>query len=391
MKILLSDAEFNNYKTYDKIPLECKKCGGVFYVIKKEVLLGQKRSEQSYLYCSIKCRTDDTTKLKKFNCAVCGKEILRNDHDIRKNIHGNFFCSKTCAATLNNSLVHKRQKIEKLPKSRKPRERKTTCSKCDVLLTGDNCYKQKKSNGNYTSYPTCKKCHSEFVVERWIQLKKDVVESMGGQCADCKGVFSYEVYDLHHLDPSQKEYNWSKIKKINEEKRQLELKKCVLLCANCHAQRHLLCEVNIRPKPTYKNLSGQQRKCIYCGGDFTINNASTRENGNFKSVCRDCDKKLVLFRQQLIKKEIVIYMGDKCFDCKHQFEYRIYDLHHIDPSTKEYNISSNRKLNIESNKQELKKCVLLCQNCHRLRHREMHKAEDGVGIEPTREIKLSKD
>ena len=45
--------------------------------------------------------------------------------------------------------------------------------------------------------------------------------------------------------------------------------------------------------------------------------------------------------------------------------------HHLDPSVKDFQLSNARtKILTESVKQELDKCVLLCLNCHAIRHAE---------------------
>ncbi len=49
--------------------------------------------------------------------------------------------------------------------------------------------------------------------------------------------------------------------------------------------------------------------------------------------------------------------------CKSALEY-----HHLDPSKKEFQLSKARSRSIDKIKQEIKKCVLLCANCHREVH-----------------------
>lgn len=44
--------------------------------------------------------------------------------------------------------------------------------------------------------------------------------------------------DLHHLDPSQKEFEPAKMGRQSMEKIRAELKKCVVLCANHHRMVH---------------------------------------------------------------------------------------------------------------------------------------------------------
>jgi len=66
------------------------------------------------------------------------------------------------------------------------------------------------------------------------------------------------------------------------------------------------------------------------------------------------------------KRELVSLMGDKCFDCHQQFPDYVYDFHHLNPKEKDFTIAKFRS--ISKIKEELKKCVMLCSNCHRIRH-----------------------
>ena len=73
---------------------------------------------------------------------------------------------------------------------------------------------------------------------------------------------------------------------------------------------------------------------------------------------------------QIRKQWAVEYMGGKCNDCGGVFHQSVYDFHHINPSEKEGNPSSFLTKSEERLKEELAKCVLLCANCHRIRHFE---------------------
>lgn len=69
--------------------------------------------------------------------------------------------------------------------------------------------------------------------------KKEAIEYKGGKCEDCGGVFHPCVYDFHHLDPSEKEFNLGNILKRKDFSIvKKELDKCALLCSNCHRMRH---------------------------------------------------------------------------------------------------------------------------------------------------------
>lgn len=82
----------------------------------------------------------------------------------------------------------------------------------------------------------------------------------------------------------------------------------------------------------------------------------------------DKRNKKVNTRMRLRKKELVETFGNICHDCKQSFDPVVYDFHHLDPTQKDFNPSYIYKMNPERAKEELKKCVMLCSNCHRIRH-----------------------
>ncbi len=71
---------------------------------------------------------------------------------------------------------------------------------------------------------------------------------------------------------------------------------------------------------------------------------------------------------RLNKIKAIEYKGGKCEDCGGVFEACCYDFHHTDPSIKDSNIARLTGRDFENMKEELDKCVLLCANCHRIRH-----------------------
>lgn len=104
-----------------------------------------------------------------------------------------------------------------------------------------NHYKRKRYNRPSCEYK-CNKCNTEAVSKRRRLLKQIGITYLGGKCKDCNLVSEYqEVYDFHHLDPSNKDFNISsKGHTISEIRLKKELDKCVLLCSNCHRIRHAL-------------------------------------------------------------------------------------------------------------------------------------------------------
>ena len=68
------------------------------------------------------------------------------------------------------------------------------------------------------------------------------------------------------------------------------------------------------------------------------------------------------------KQRAVDYLGGKCLDCGQKYSLAVYDFHHLDPTQKDIQVSWLMNWNWGVQQKELDKCVLLCSNCHRLRH-----------------------
>ena len=85
----------------------------------------------------------------------------------------------------------------------------------------------------------CKKCAVDAVMRRRRVLKEKSIEYKGGQCQVCGYSKCKRALEFHHLDPKEKDFgiahkgytrSWDKVKQ--------ELDKCILVCANCHAEIH---------------------------------------------------------------------------------------------------------------------------------------------------------
>jgi len=83
----------------------------------------------------------------------------------------------------------------------------------------------------------CARCNGEAVARRRRRVKQLLVEEAGGRCTLC----GYERYvgalQFHHLDPRLKSFALSHEGVTRSlEKARAEVRKCVLLCSNCHAE-----------------------------------------------------------------------------------------------------------------------------------------------------------
>jgi hypothetical protein len=81
---------------------------------------------------------------------------------------------------------------------------------------------------------------SERVINWRKRTKERIVQAFGNKCGICDYAKCDEALDLHHLDPSQKEFSMASIRAWPKswDKIVIELRKCVLLCCRCHREVH---------------------------------------------------------------------------------------------------------------------------------------------------------
>ena len=80
---------------------------------------------------------------------------------------------------------------------------------------------------------------SEFVKDRRSRLRRHMLYVMGECCQICGYNRCSGALEFHHLEPTTKERNLSKNWPYSWERSKEELKKCILLCSNCHREVHL--------------------------------------------------------------------------------------------------------------------------------------------------------
>lgn len=158
-------------------------------------------------------------------CEHCGKE-----HD------GSFgsgrFCSRSCA----NSRKHSEETKNKISKTLLKRNNKRKyCEKCGKVLSRNN-------KGSFCR--NCKPKVNSFdekdyrnIVKHRKKRKELLVEYKGGKCQICGYNRCLRALVFHHINPDEKEFSISS-KVRNKEDMLKEVDKCILVCANCHAEIH---------------------------------------------------------------------------------------------------------------------------------------------------------
>lgn len=129
------------------------------------------------------------------------------------------------------------------------------CPHCNQILTIDNFSYKDKSHTKLSSW--CKEC----IKEKSKEIRKNNIEKYRKKARDNKNKF-YKIkreklneykkggciicgekelvcLDFHHLDSSEKDFDIGKQFHIKQfSKIEEEIKKCVVLCANCHRKVH---------------------------------------------------------------------------------------------------------------------------------------------------------
>lgn len=202
-------------------------------------------------------------------------------------------------------------------------------------------------------------------------MKHLLVEYKGGKCIECGYDKCEGALQFHHLDPKDKDFTLSLIKPntIPMEELYREVDKCMLLCANCHVQKHFIDDKIgfIMRLPPKRDLVGESKKCIVCNSDFIAHHCNRR-------YCYTCvpygigipaEKRA---RKRAMKHELLKYKSLSCESCGYDKSESALQFHHRDPDEKDFSFArinlSHLGMTMDKLKAEADKCDVLCANCH---------------------------
>lgn len=156
------EEEFNKAKGKDLLPLECERCGKIFYKPKSMIKYELNHSNGGCKYCSVKCSDISHRKKIKMCCCQCGKEIEITLSSYKKSSTKRFFCSSSCSAKYNNR--------HRTTKAREPHTMKRICKVC-----GKEYYHYYGKDGfPYTTKLCCsKECSDELRENKVKYLTKE--------------------------------------------------------------------------------------------------------------------------------------------------------------------------------------------------------------------------
>lgn len=118
-------------------------------------------------------------------------------------------------------------------------------------------------------------------VKKWRRATKErIVASMGGKCQICGYNKCQEALEIHHINPNEKEFQIGRIiaNPISWDRIVIELRKCIMLCANCHREVH---NEHVKIPDSYQGFSEvfvnykdpvENDECPCCGKPKNIKN-----------------------------------------------------------------------------------------------------------------------
>jgi hypothetical protein len=119
----------------------------------------------------------------------------------------------------------------------------------------------------------------------------------------------------------------------------------------------------------------ETKVCLTCNEELPVSKftkRSSKKEHDYQPHCNTCRS---IKRREVARRNKALaidYKGGQCNDCLQVVHQAAFEFHHLDSSSKEgepahFLLDGVNGLSDKA-KQELDKCVLLCANCHRVRH-----------------------
>ena len=160
-------------------------------------------------------------------CRNCGKEfpVTIMIEGRRRSLSNRKYCLECSPfGQKNTKTLLNDPDIKKIAKYR---DVECLCSACGRK------YIYKRNKGH--TLHRCNSCHS---TKKRVKLKKDAVLLKGGKCIRCNYNRCLSALVFHHKDPAGKKITLANMDRFPWQIVKEELDKCILLCANCHAEEH---------------------------------------------------------------------------------------------------------------------------------------------------------
>ena len=178
----------------------------------------------------------------KRNCPICNKELTYTQkHNWKSGEENNTRCYKCRVVNRKGSNVE--CDWCKTPLYRRPsqlKKRKTHFCSHDCQCKYSSEHLSGKNNKLWKGGEEVNhKKYNELIRKRKIENKQKVINILGGKCSVCGYDKCLNALECHHINPKEKDELICKLlSKSWGVTIENEVKKCKLLCANCHREHH---------------------------------------------------------------------------------------------------------------------------------------------------------
>lgn len=146
-------------------------------------------------------------------------------------------------------------------------------------------------------------------------------------------------------------------------------KYCSTECMNtARRMRYKEQQESKEPRTEYNMKS---KICLVCGKSFTPKTPAA----NSRQCCYDCMPDGTQLKRSGFASLLKQQRGGKCERCGYNKYLGALEFHHIDPSKKEFTIGDSN-FRLKECVEEIKKCVLICSNCHKELHANLWSLDD---------------
>mgnify|MGYP001607904393 CR=1 FL=1 len=178
----------------------------------------------------------------KRNCPICNKELTytqkHNWVSANVNVTRCSHCRVINRKGNNVECLWCKKPIYRRPSSLREDKHYFCSLKCQ------KCFSSKYQSGKNSKVWKGGKEKSRLRYLEWsnkrrLENKKRALDILGNKCIKCGYDKCIDVFDFHHTDPNEKDAEICKLlSKKWDEKIEKEIKKCQLLCSNCHREIH---------------------------------------------------------------------------------------------------------------------------------------------------------
>lgn len=332
-KIKTTDYFYKDKKLKSGLSSMCKNCSKKYDKKRRE------ESKEKDLIIAKQKRKQNKDKL--FKCSKCGIQKKLSENNFRKKRRSTTGFQTFCieCEKKNNK---KNRDINKKNAEKNRRKYKNILKKCNICGFKKKLNKKNfnKNGEDITGFSnTCKECRSkkrkkiyqknkDEVQKNNLERKIEIINKSKRIYCEVCGCTDPKLISWHHLNPENKLFNISEAldytKKYSDLDLLNEIKKCQILCNNCHQKIH---KINF----DRESLKRQPTKL-----------KKTLKIYNYKkeNPCLCCN---------LSDPDILVY-------------------HHRDPASKLFQLSLGERWSYQEIEEEIKKCDILCVNCHKYIH-----------------------